>query len=204
VTALLMLVAALFTLTLESARASFDLLLSVGAGTGLLYLLRWFWWRINAWSEIAAMVSSFVLAAALFMAQRRGFTIASHVSLLLMVLTTTAIWMATAYLTEPTDRRTLVAFYRLARPPGPGWRAVRAEAGGPDSPDNLSAAFLGWLAGLGFIYGALFGSGLLLLGRPLAGAAGVVIAIAGGLALVRILPQLWAAERQDAARHAPR
>src|SRR5918993_5775774 len=70
--ALLMVVAGLFTLVLETARSSFDLLLSVGAGTGLLYLLRWFWWRINAWSEIAAMASSFVLAMALFVAQRRG------------------------------------------------------------------------------------------------------------------------------------
>ena len=65
---------------LGSARDSFDLLLSIGAGTGLLYLLRWFWWRINAWSEIAAMVSSFVLAVGLFLAARRGATIPSHVA----------------------------------------------------------------------------------------------------------------------------
>src|SRR5918993_3066571 len=72
VTALLMVVAGLFTLVLETARDSFNLLLSIGAGSGLLYLLRWYWWRINAWSEIAAMASSFVLAMALFVAQRRG------------------------------------------------------------------------------------------------------------------------------------
>ena len=80
-TGLLMVAAALFTLLLQTARSSFDLLLSVGAGTGLLYLLRWFWWRINAWSEIAAMASSFLMAVGLFAAQRSGVVIASHVSL---------------------------------------------------------------------------------------------------------------------------
>jgi Na+/proline symporter len=199
VTALLMIVAALFTLMLESARASFDLLLSVGAGTGLLYLLRWFWWRINAWSEIAAMVSSFALAAGLFIAQRRGAAIPSHVSLLLMVTTTTVIWIAIAFLTPQTDRRTLLAFYRLVRPAGPGWGSIREEVGGPASSDNLSAAFVGWIAGLALIYGALFGSGLLLLGRPAAGTVGVAVAVVGGIALVRLLPRLWASERPHAA-----
>ncbi|MHB9006888.1 MAG: sodium:solute symporter family protein, partial [Limisphaerales bacterium] len=82
VTALLMVVAALFTLVLESARQGFDLLLSVGAGTGLLYLLRWFWWRVNAWSEIAAMIGSFLVALGFFVAGKFGHPVASHVSLL--------------------------------------------------------------------------------------------------------------------------
>jgi SSS family solute:Na+ symporter len=192
-TALLMLAAALFTLLLETARASFDLLLSVGAGTGLLYLLRWFWWRINAWSEIAAMASSFLLAAGLFVAQRRGVDIPSHISLLIMVLTTTVIWMATAYLTKPTDNDRLRQFYRLARPAGPGWRAIRAECPDVDSPDNPSAAFVGWLAGLALVYGALFGSGHLLLGNMTAGLIAVTIALAGGIVLIAMLPRLWSA-----------
>jgi solute:Na+ symporter, SSS family len=195
VTALLMVVAALFTLLLQTARTSFDLLLSVGAGTGLLYLLRWFWWRINAWSEIAAMVSSFLLAAALFVAQRRGAAIPSHISLMIMVATTTVIWMATAYLTAPTDRETLRSFYRLARPAGPGWRDIRAECGGIESPDSLSAGFVGWIAGIGLVYGALFGSGLLLLGSPGAGAAWLVVAVICGVILVRMLPRLWSGEQ---------
>ena len=80
---------------LETARDNFNLLLSVGAGTGLLYLLRWFWWRINAWSEIAAMASSFVLAVAFFVAGRRGFALPAHVSLLWTVAVTTVVWIAT-------------------------------------------------------------------------------------------------------------
>ena len=192
VTALLMAAAALFTLMLESARASFDLLLSVGAGTGLLYLLRWFWWRINAWSEIAAMASSFLLASIFFVAQRRGVALPSHVSLPLMVLATTIVWVATAYLTRPTDPETLRRFYRLARPAGPGWRRIRRECPDAAPPDNISAAFVCWAAGIAVVYGGLFGSGLLLLGRPLPGAVGVAVAAAGAIVLIRMLPRIWA------------
>jgi solute:Na+ symporter, SSS family len=190
-TAGLMLVAALFTLLLETARGSFDLLLSVGAGTGLLYLLRWFWWRINAWSEIAAMASSFVLAAALFVAQRRGAAIPSHVSLLLMVATTTAIWMATTYLTRPTDDETLRGFYRRVRPAGPGWRTVRAQCPDAAPPDDLGVAFGGWIAGVALVYGALFGAGHLLLGHRALGTGILLMALAGAVALVRVLPRMW-------------
>jgi Na+/proline symporter len=194
VTAALMLAAGLFTLLLQSARASFDLLLSVGAGTGLLYLLRWFWWRINAWSEIAAMVSSFLLAAAFFVAQRRGAAIPSHVSLLTMVGATTAIWIATAYLTAPTDPGTLRGFYRLARPAGPGWRQIRAACPGVESPDDVSLAFVGWVAGTTAVYGALLGTGLILLGSRTSGMIVLAVAAVAAVILARTLPALWTAE----------
>jgi Na+/proline symporter len=198
VTALLMVLAALFTLMLETARSGFDLMLSVGAGTGLLYLLRWFWWRINAWSEIAAMVSSFLLAAGFFLAQRQGMAIPSHVSLLIIVAITSTVWIAAAYLTAPTDRATLRKFYSLARPAGPGWRDIRAECPDTESPDDMSAAAIGWLAGIALVYGSLFGSGFLLLGQPVAGVVWVVVAVAGGVVLARMLPRLWSAGRSDA------
>jgi solute:Na+ symporter, SSS family len=190
-TALLMLVAALFTLVLQSARGNFNLLLSVGAGTGLLYLLRWFWWRINAWSEIVAMASSFILAALLFIGERRGLAIPAHVSLLTTIAITTAVWLATAFATAPTDRQKPHRFYERARPAGPGWSAIRAECPGTQSPDNLSAAFTCWFAGLALVYGALFGAGHLLFGHRTAGLIGVVAAVGGGAVLVRTLPQLW-------------
>ena len=193
VTALLMLAAALFTLVLDTARTSFDLLLSVGAGTGLLYLLRWFWWRINAWSEIAAMASSFVLAAGLFIAARRGVAIPSHVGLITTIAITTAVWLATAYWTAPTDRETLRRFYTRARPAGPGWRAIRAECPGVDSPDNMSAAFACWGAGIALVYGALFGTGHLLFGHTIAAVIAIAVAIAGAVVLARELPHLWRA-----------
>jgi SSS family solute:Na+ symporter len=189
-TALLMIIAALFTLVLDTARGAFNLLLSVGAGTGLLYLLRWYWWRINAWSEIAAMASSFLLAAGLFVAARRGAAIPSHVGLLATIAVTTTVWVATTYLTRPTDPDTLRRFFMAVRPSGPGWRDIRAESPDVQSPDNLSAAFVCWIASLAFIYGALFGAGHLLFGHATAGVAGTAVAVAGGGMLARTLPRL--------------
>ena len=190
-TALLMLAAALFTVMLESASASFNLLLSVGAGTGLLYLLRWYWWRINAWTEIAAMATSFLLALVVFLAGRAGATLPSHVTLLGTIVVTTGVWLAVAYLTAETDSETLRSFYRLARPAGPGWSRIRAASGDVAAPDNAATAFVGWWSGLMLIYGALFGTGLGLLGRPRAALIAFAVAAVGGAVLVRILPRLW-------------
>jgi Na+/proline symporter len=190
-TALLMLTAAGFTLLLQTARASFDLLLTVGAGTGLLYLLRWYWWRINAWSEIAAMASSFVLALALFIAQRRGLELPSHVTLLATIAITTIVWLSTALLTRPTDAAALQRFYRLARPAGPGWRRVRADCPGASSPDDLSDALVGWSAGMALVYGTLFGAGHVLLGHAVAASVALLVAAAGAMVLFRVLPRLW-------------
>ena len=190
-TALLMVAAALFTLLIDTARSGFDLLLSVGAGTGLLYLLRWYWWRINAWAEIAAMASSFLLAFTLFLAQRRGLALASHVTLLGTVAITTAVWLTVAFLTRPTEEETLERFYRIARPAGPGWRRVRAACPDTASPDDLSTAWRGWIGGIALVYGALFGTGLALLGRPLAAAVPIVLALAGAGVLTRVFPRLW-------------
>lgn len=194
VTALLMLVAALFTLVLEDAQQGFTLMLSVGAGTGLLYLLRWFWWRINAWAEIAAMASSFVVALSFFLAERAGYGIPSHIALLITIAITTVVWVSVAFLSPPTDRATLVNFYRIARPAGPGWAAVRAEAGGQPSPDNIAAAVLGWTLGVAFIYAALFGAGSFLYGHTAQGMLWLVIFLASGFGLLTLLPRFSSRE----------
>jgi Na+/proline symporter len=191
VTALLMVVAALVTLVLESARGSFNLLLSIGAGTGLLYLLRWFWWRINAWSEIAAMASSFILAFGLFIAEREGVSWPSHVTLIATVAITTTVWMVVAFVTSPTDPETLRSFYRLARPAGPGWTHVRAQCGGLVPLDRLNDAFTGWAAGCVFVYSALFGAGHAMLGHTLGAAVSGLMFLASTWVLWRLLPKLW-------------
>ena len=191
VTGLLMVAAGLFTLVLETARASFDLMLSIGAGTGLLYLLRWFWWRVNAWSEVAAMAASFAVAAALFVAARNGAALPGPLSLILTVGITTTIWLATAWLTAPTDRAVLVRFYRQVRPAGPGWTAIRRDAGGLLPADDLRSAFIGMLAGCGCVYGALFGAGHALLGQAAwAAMFGALFAVSVAV-LVRTLPRIW-------------
>ncbi len=190
-TALLMVVAALLTYVLESAKQSFDLLLAIGAGTGLLYLLRWFWWRITAWSEIAAMASSFAIAVGIAIAQKNGAGIPTSIALLLSVGATSAVWLTVAFVGPRTDRATLLSFYRLVRPSGPGWADIRREAGVPAAPDSLPQAMLGWMLGLAFVYGALFGVGSLLFGHVATGTAWLALAVVSGAGLVRLLPRLW-------------
>lgn len=192
VTALLMLLAAGLTFVLDSARQSFQLMMSVGAGTGLIYLLRWYWWRINAWSEVAAMVSSFVISVGFFVAEKRGAAIPGHVSLLITVAATTVVWVAATYLTQPTERSRLLEFYRLVRPAGPGWRAVREEVGLAPSPDSLPQMLLGWMLGCTFIYSALFGTGSLLYGKTVQGSVWLVLFLVSGTWLVRLVRRLWA------------
>jgi Na+/proline symporter len=187
VTALLMVLAALLTYVLDTARASFELLLSIGAGTGLLYLLRWFWWRINAWSEIAAMVTSFLLATYFFIAARGGSAPEAHVSLIITVAVTTVVWVAVSFLTPPVDRKTLVEFYRLVRPAGPGWATIREESGVGASPDSMAQALLGWVLGCVFVYAALFGTGSFLYGYAAQGSFWMIaLAVSGGW-LVKLL-----------------
>ena len=191
VTGLLMVLAGAFTLVLDTARTSFELLLSIGAGTGLLYLARWFWWRINAWAEIAAMATSFAIAVALFVAARNGVALPGHQSLVLTVAITTAVWVAVAMIGAPTDRRVLVDFYRRVRPAGPGWAAVRREAGNLPAQDDVRLAFMGWLAGCGCVYGALFGLGHALMGDTVFAFAFAGLFLGSTIALARILPRLW-------------
>ncbi|MEO6923245.1 MAG: sodium:solute symporter family protein, partial [Bryocella sp.] len=127
-TAVLMICAGSFTLFLSTASDAFQLLLSVGAGTGLIYLLRWFWWRINAWSEISAMASSFIVAIGFFVAEKMGHGAAEPIPLLTTVAITTVVWVTVTIFTSPADHATLLRFYELTRPAGPGWKAIRAES----------------------------------------------------------------------------
>jgi Na+/proline symporter len=200
VTAALMLLASLLTYVLDSARGNFELMMSIGAGTGLIYLLRWFWWRINAWSEIAAMASSFLIAVGFFIAAKSGHAFPAHHVLLITVAVTTAIWVAVTYITAPTDRSKLVSFYRTVRPAGRGWESVRSEAGLPPSTDSLPMSLLGWVLGCTFIYAAIFGVGCLMYGRIPQAIVWALLLVASGVGLQRILPSLWrGADAVDAA-----
>jgi Na+/proline symporter len=193
-TALLMVIAALVTYALGTAKQAFDLILSVGAGTGLIYLLRWFWWRVNAWCEMAAMMISFVVALGFAIAAKAGHPVPGHVSLLLTVAATTIVWVAVAYLAPPTDRATLLSFYKLVRPAGPGWESIRREAGLPASPDSLPQSLLGWVLGCAFIYAALFGTGSALYGRTPQALMWLAVFVVSGLGLLRVVPRMWAAK----------
>jgi hydrogenase/urease accessory protein HupE len=189
-----MICAALMTYALGTAKEAFDLILSIGAGTGLLYLLRWFWWRVSAWSEIAAMVSSFVVALGFFIARKSGVEVASHVSLLATVAVTSVVWIAATFLAPPEDEDTLTRFYALVRPPGPGWRHIARRVGVGPSPDSLAKAMLGWVLGCTFVYAALFGTGSFLYGRMPQFALWLAVLVASGLGLLSVLRGFWAAE----------
>jgi solute:Na+ symporter, SSS family len=193
VTALLMICAALLTFALDTAKESFDLILSVGAGTGLIYLLRWFWWRINAWSEVSAMASSFLVAVGFFVGRKAGHPVAPHLALIVTVAATTVVWIAVTYATRPVDRPTLVVFYRLVRPAGPGWREIRHEAGVGPSPDSLPQNLLGWVLGCVFVYAALFGTGSVLYGKTAQAAVWIALFVVSGVWLARLVPALWPA-----------
>jgi Na+/proline symporter len=195
VTALLMLLAGLLTFRLQTAGKTFQLLLSIGAGTGLIYLLRWFWWRINAWSEISAMASSFVTSLVLFLRDTPAHPVSPVFSLLLTVSVTTVVWVTVTLLTEPPDRETLIRFYRLVRPSGPGWKPIAAAAGPVASADSLPASLLGWVLGCVCVYAALFGAGSFIYGRTAQGLVLLVAFLGSGAGLVRLLPRLWSGER---------
>ena len=190
-TALLMICAALLTFYLDTAVGAFKLILSIGAGTGLIYLMRWFWWRVNAWAEIAAMASSFLIALGFGVAAEAGHPLPSHIVLILTILGTTVVWVSVAFLAPPTDRATLVSFYKLVRPAGKGWAPIAAEAGVGPSPDSLSQSLLGWALGCAFIYSALFGVGSALYGHLPQATAWLGVFVVSGVWLIRLLPRLW-------------
>jgi Na+/proline symporter len=193
VTALLMVCAAGMTFLLESARASFELLLSIGAGSGLLYLLRWYWWRINAWSEIAAMVVSFSVSVGFFIAGQSGVGVNPNTALLVTVLATTVAWVGVTLATRPEDQRTLIGFYRLVRPAGSLWGPIPQLAGVGPSPDSIAMQLLGWVLGCTFIYSTLFGAGSALYGYTTQATVFGVVWLVSGAGLLRILRRVWAA-----------
>lgn len=181
---------------LDTAKDAFDVILQVGAGTGLLYLVRWFWWRVNAWCEVVAMISSFAISVAFLALARAGVAVSTPAALVLTVVFTTLCWVATAYLGPETDRKTLVAFYTRVRPFGPGWARIRAMAGEAargqrPAGENIPLALLGWVAGCTAIWSSLFVVGNLLYGRLDYAMALLVTFAVSGVALVHVVRRLW-------------
>ncbi len=185
---------------LETAQSAFNLILQVGAGTGLLYLMRWFWWRINAWCEVVAMVSSFAISVFWVVAVRNGLEIGTHTQLLLTVIFTTICWVVTAFITPSTDRATLVNFYKKVRPFGPGWGRVREEAGisAQDAArgQNITLSLIGWVAGCSMVWAALFTVGNYLYGRMGYAIILAIVFVVSGSIVIWVINRLWA--RQDA------
>ena len=181
-TVLLTLISAVVTFYMDSIAGAWKLLVVTGAGTGGVLLLRWYWWRINAWSEVSAMISAFIVSVALQIGygfdkdQPRDFAWI----MIITVSITTAVWLATTFLTSPEPQQTLVAFYARTRPSAAGWGPIaRLNPEIKPARDGLSN-LLDWIAGCALIYGVLFGTGKLLLHENGIGLALLGIGLAGG------------------------
>jgi Na+/proline symporter len=194
-TVVLMILSAMIALWLENALQGFHIIIMAGAGTGLIFILRWFWHRINAWTEITGLAVSF--AAGLYMVvihEKLGFApIPEHFQLLIGVAVTTAAWLLVTFLTKPSDDKTLRNFYRLVRPGGPGWNKVIEKARAEGDPiektvaiGDLPRGIICMLAGTVAVYSAIFAAGYFLYGKTLA--AIICTALAGlGAAVLLIL-----------------
>lgn len=194
-TLLLMVAAGFVSLQMESALDNFQILVQIGAGTGLIYILRWFWWRLNAISEIVALVVSFLIALYFrFLHERLGLpALPEWQQLCIGVGVTTLFWLAATYLTRPTNPDTLVRFYRLVQPGGPGWKAVIRDAEARGIPmgdvDRLGQMPLGivcMLLGCVSIYSALFATGYWIYGKTTAAALLTALFAVSAFVLVRL------------------
>jgi len=188
-TALLTVISAAVAFRIESIGGAWKLLIITGAGTGAVLLLRWYWWRINAWSEVSAMITAFIVSVLLQTVGGLDSDLPLDFAriVLVTVAVTTVVWLVVTFATRPETDATLVAFYRRTRPSRVGWGPVAARA--PDvrpSADGL-ANLLDWIAGCVLVYGALFGVGKLLLHDPLPGILMLGLSAIAGAVIYRDL-----------------
>ena len=196
-TAVLMISSLIVMGFLSSVEQGWKILLALGAGTGLVFILRWYWWRVNAWSEISAMVASFVtsLTLASFGHSMSDTGTPDYAfTMLVTVGVTTVVWLAVTLMTAPESNETLDRFYRRVRPGGPGWRTVAARLGfGDDRIPGGALSWVNWVAGLAAVYAAVFAVGALVTGSPRRALVYSAVAVGSFLLIQRNLrldPQL--------------
>jgi len=194
-TLLLTVVSAVVTFYMGSIGGAWKILIVTGAGTGAVLLFRWYWWRINAWSEVSAMISAFVVSVLL----QLGFGLDTDQPkqfawiMIITVAITTVVWLATTFLTKPESQETLTAFYRRTRPSRTGWAPIAALAPEVKVTSSGLSNLLDWIAGCVLIYGVLFGVGKLLLHETGTGLVLLALGLAGGFVIYRDLSRRgWA------------
>ncbi len=196
--------AALMSLTMSSAQQAFQILLSIGAGTGLIYIARWFWWRVSAWCEIIAMAVSLITSLAIpRLMPDAGFAIVTIVQ----VGITTAAWLITAFVGPATDEETLISFVEKVKPAGPGWLKQRQAAGLSESEvaqvNQLGTSLVAWVSGCLVIWSSLFAIGNFLYlpgdpGRRFDAWGLTALFVLSGLVLLKATRKLW---NESAAQH---
>jgi hypothetical protein len=186
-----MIVTAVVAMYIRNAKQAFDFVILVGAGTGLLFILRWFWWKINAWCEIVAMVVSFVVAIALNtttvtegLKQFCSDDMVGPTRIIIGVSLTTLAWLITALVTKPTDKKVLRNFCSMINPSGPGWKKIFNEAEAEGEPitsehnkENLPLGIVAMFVGSITVYSILFATGYWLYGETLWASTCTVIAV---------------------------
>lgn len=186
-TVVLMVLAVVVSFWLTDALSTFELIMTVGAGTGLIYILRWYWHRINAWTEISAMIAAVTSS---LLVRRWAPDLGFGPQFLVVLGSTTAVWLTVTLLTPPTDPEVLESFYRKIRPAGPGWNTVRARLGGLPSRDSIGWSFAGMMLGLTMIYCAIFGVGNLCYQRPLLGTLLCLVSAIAFATIIRLRGKL--------------
>ena len=195
-TVLLVIASAGISVLLSDIRSGWQVVLEVGAGTGGVYLLRWYWWRINAWSEISAMATALLVTVWLLWTEPFSGTnpVVFAKTALTTTLITTAVWLAVTYLTKPEPESVLLKFYRSVRPQITGWQAVARMA--PEVPPtrDLGSNLLSWILGCLMVYLALFGLGHVLIGPFWEGVGLLAVAAVCAGALYSNISRSWGAE----------
>jgi SSS family solute:Na+ symporter len=198
-TVILMVLAGFLALLLSNALQAFNILLQIGAGTGLLFILRWFWWRVNAWSEIAAMVVSFLMALYLELIHvKLGFeAIDTHWKLLIGVGVTSLAWILVAFVTPPASMEVMKNFVKKINPGGPGWRHVEKEMGRSDEEINsaikkwdVPRGILAMMLGVILVYSALFATGFWIYGNTIPALVLSVVVVIVSIILGRMVKKI--------------
>ena len=173
---------AVVSLYMTSVGGAWKYMLTLTAGVGLVMILRWYWWRINAWSEITALAVSGVTATTLYLTKIIPEDDPNLVAkqLLITVIVTTIAWVVVTFATKPESEETLVRFFERVRPNTAGWGPIAKNVASVEANDSLGLGLLDWIAGCGLVYGTLFGIGKLVLQEPILGFAWLAFALVCG------------------------
>ncbi len=194
-----MVVSAIVALLMQNAMQIFNLLLVFGAGTGLIFILRWFWWRINAWSEITAMFASGIITLILtidsvksFLFDKVGGIFPEWGELPFVVLVTTIIWLIATFVTKPEKEEVLESFYKKTQPGGPGWKPVLSNAKNKgiqivetNEGWSVPSGIIAMLLGLVLIYSCMFTTGYWIYGETIFAIVTSISAAVSGFLLIK-------------------
>ena len=189
---ILMIISSVIAILLTNAYQLFDIILMFGAGTGSIFILRWFWWRINAWSEIAAMLSSGIISIALtneslfnLIFNDDGFP--AYMKFPFIVLVTTSIWLIVTFITPADEKETLIKFYKKTKPGGPGWNKIKEHITMSDEKEEwiVPKGIICMIIGCITIYSALFSTGYFIYGEISSALIFLLVTIVSGLILFK-------------------